>query len=174
MYDNSETKTGRQPDYVCKDPQCRKGVWISNTERNAAEGTAPAQGTVANPAPKKILVIDKAMELSLKAAHTLLTEHLGKLGETATEDDYSERTAYRVQIACAMFTARTQGRPGVFKAEKEALATAQQQRVEAERRRRETEEANRRAAEAAQASSGGYQTGQDWDMTEQGDDDLPF
>lgn len=175
MYDNSETKTGRQPDYVCKDPQCRKGVWITDTERNAAQAVAqprePAPGAPQQPQQqqRKLLVIDKAMELALKAAKKLAAEEFPTVVSKEAGPTGGLPADLIVNLATTMYISRVRDRVGVFKAEKEALTGAQQKAKEAaENARREAEEARARVATAP--------SGPDYDdpMYSPNDDDLPF
>lgn len=146
MWDNSETKRGKQPDYVCKDRECRKGVWISNTQRNAQQGRAAAAGGSAQK-PRGI-ILDKAMEQCVIAAKAILGEQF------KTGSDIPPELV--VNVATTMFIARTDNR-GIMKVEQQGLIEQQKKAAQAaaERKRLEEQEAMRRAQDEA-AAAGAY------------------
>jgi hypothetical protein len=161
MWDNSETKTGNAPDYVCKDRDCidergfRTGVWARDRDKNAAQGEAAAKG---KPEGRRAIIIDSAMEQCLVAAKAIFKEQLGAMDGQQTNI---------INMATTMFIGRTRDRVGILKVEKEGLATARARAAEAKRIREEQEREER----AQQASSGA-----DWGYGPEGpdDDDLPF
>lgn len=157
MWDNSERKRNpRAPDYVCKEMSCRKGVWISNTDRNAQQGAAQATG---EPQAQRVLVLDSLLSACYDAAHQILTEKAkaGKIDSFQIGDT--------IAAASALMAARVGSSPGILKMEKEAAMTAQRK---ADDERKQREEAERQRAQQAQAPVGqpGYYGGND--------DDLPF
>lgn len=166
MFDNSDSKSNaKAPDYVCKDRDCldpesgyRTGVWASDTERNAVQAGAPPAATQA----ERTLVLDPLLAACIDAASEIVEKKFGKLGETATEADYTERQGNILTAAVALFEARSRHSKGILKLEKQTLAEKQKKAAEeaAERKRREDEERQR----AQSTTSGGAGV----------DDDLPF
>src|SRR4051812_18994252 len=83
MWGNSLTKTNpKAPDYQCKNENCidpesgyRTGVWATDTQKSAAQGTAAAKGQPTG--GKRAIIIDKLMGVCLEAAERLLTERFG-------------------------------------------------------------------------------------------------
>lgn len=187
MFDNSFNKTNpKAPDYVCKDRECiddngfRTGVWATDTEKNAAQAVSqprdPAPGTPQQ--QKKLLVIDKAMELALKAAKKIAAELFREQGRNPELEMTTLTDELVVNLATTMYISRVRDRVGVFKAEKEALAGAQQKAREAEaaakeaiRIREEEERARQRALPERQQHAPLDPADP---MFSPDDDDLPF
>ena len=161
MWDNSETKKGKQPDYACKDKQgCGKGVWLKDSEKAAISAVAPAQ------TKRPPVVLDKMMKACVKAAISV-GDDLFKDGEVVGLDH-----ALTLNMATTLFIARCRGE-GILEVEKKVLADlAAKQELE----RKAAEEAKRETArKAAEVMHGALPDDgpPDW-MTQDDDNSLPF
>lgn len=77
MWDNRETKKGKQPDYKCKDKSCNKAVWLDSEPKT--EGLTPDQVL-------RDQLFDHAERLMAKLPEAKRKEALGRLVLLPTED----------------------------------------------------------------------------------------
>ena len=153
MWDNSETKKGKQPDYACKDKQnCGKGVWLKDSEKAALSAVAPGK--------RPPIVLDKMMKACLSSA----VECAKVLPEGAVADH-----DIILRIAQSLYIARTDGK-GILEVEKKALADLQ---AKQEAERKAAEEARREAAEREAASQAGRPPSDSY-FDHPDSSDLPF
>lgn len=174
MWDNILTKKNpKQPDYVCKNKECGKAVWLSNTEKAAQQSAAaPAQGAQPGAPVRRPLVLDKLLEKCVERAIEISQKY--KDGDVAGADhDIITR------LAAVMFIARTDNK-GILEAEKSALEEARKKAEEEKRRaaelaaqaKREAEERARQAQSVERSPAAGGESS-DWPPFTD-DDDLPF
>lgn len=83
MWDNRETKKGKQPDYKCKDKSCNKAIWLDSVK--SVEKKLLTQALV--DACKVLNQAGDSIEWTPKTAGAYASEHYGKNIDALNEDE---------------------------------------------------------------------------------------